>query len=72
MELCDDLIRDTYHAEKLAKFKLDRGLKESIDGLLVGTSWYKGFVKRHKEMLKLVQCKVQDSKRHTWCTYANF
>jgi hypothetical protein len=30
------------------------------------------FLKRNKDVVRTKRCKVQDCKRHTWCTYSNF
>jgi hypothetical protein len=50
---------------------LNRGITYDEDNL-VGEGWYQGFMKRKSDVVRTKQCKVQDCKRYTWCTYNNF
>jgi hypothetical protein len=70
MELTNDLIKGTIHARKLKAYSSKRGLTYDEDNL-VGEGWYRGILKQNAEFIKIQWCKVQDCKRHTYCTYNN-
>jgi hypothetical protein len=73
IELAMDFIEGTHVAEKLKKYKEKRKIV-STDGekVIVGTSWYKNFLKRNTESLQRGRCKVKDVKRQSWCTFEHF
>jgi hypothetical protein len=70
MQLMNYLIGDTVHANKLKAYKLKRGLTYNEDNL-DGEGWYCGFMNRNSDLIKMKCCTVQDSKRHTYCTFDN-
>jgi hypothetical protein len=73
VELATDLIQETETAAKLVDFKEKRKLEAKVgEKVVIGTSWYKAFMKRNKDLLKRARCKVKDQKRRTWCTYERF
>ena len=55
----------------MINFKKKRGLKVSDPDGVVGTKWYRGFMKRFNEKIKRGSVRVKDVKRHTWVTYNN-
>lgn len=68
IELAEDLIKETEHEKKLTYFKSIRHLESKG----IGSGWYKGFLHRHKGLIKTRKSRIQDSNRSTWCTYNNF
>lgn len=39
---------------------------------LVGLGWYRGFLNRHQDKIKVGKGRIKDIKRQTWCTYHHF
>lgn len=39
---------------------------------IVGKGWYRGFIKRNVDKIKVGKGRIKDVKRHNWCTYENF
>jgi hypothetical protein len=72
MDLMDDLIRDSPHAERFIAFCKKRKINKDNIERIVGNKWYKLFMERYKDHLRRGKCLVQDSKRRTWCTYEKF
>jgi hypothetical protein len=73
MDLMDDLIRDSVHAASFKDFCERRQVdKDKNDDRIVGEKWYRLFMNRYKDHLKRGKCRIQDSKRRTWCTYEHF
>jgi hypothetical protein len=73
IELANELIQDTKYAEAVIDFKKKRKFKvDKNDKMLVGKTWYKGFMNRNSDTLKRGRCRVMDSNHHSWCTYENF
>jgi hypothetical protein len=68
-----DLIHGTDHADKLEEYKSKRQI-ETKDGqkVSVGKSWYKGFMKQNKQVLKRGRFKIKDQKCCPWCTCEHF
>jgi hypothetical protein len=73
MELADDILIFTVHAEQLKEFCEKRNIKKDFSkGKIVGTRWYSNFIKHHGDKLKTRPCRMQDRIRLTWCTLKNF
>ena len=81
--LADSLISGTKIQESLIEFKKKRNLiKRSASGTssgssnsgesVIGTAWYKGFMKRNACKVKSKRGHVKDIKRHTWCCFEAF
>ena len=79
IHLAYSAIKGTIHYDKLIAFKKKRHLKvpdsdneDDDEESAIGTSWYYGFLERHKDKIRRGKGKVKDVKRHTWCTYVHF
>jgi hypothetical protein len=71
--LAKELIADTSSKKLLIEFKKKRGLQTKHgEELLLGKSWYQGFMNRNKPTLRRGCCKVKDIKRRSWCTFEHF
>jgi hypothetical protein len=73
MNLSDDILADSVHVENYVQFCKQRKIEKDVSkGEVVGNRWYRNFINRHKDKIKCKPCRVQDRKRLTWCTHANF
>jgi hypothetical protein len=73
MDLANDIIVDTIHADRLVTFCKSRNIAKDVSkGKIVGARWYSNFMKRHGDKLKSKPCRMQDRNRLTWCTVENF
>jgi hypothetical protein len=66
LELADDILVDTIHADRLVAFCKARKIEKDISkGKIVGARWYTNFMKRHGELIRSKPCRLQDRNRHT-------
>jgi hypothetical protein len=73
MELTDDIIRGTIHAERYIAWANRRGKTKTIyDESFVGEKWYRHFMDRFSDKLKRSRVRILDEKRVNWCTFENF
>jgi hypothetical protein len=66
--LANEAIDNTCHSRCLFHFKQKRNINNVTN---VGASWFKGFLSRHSEFLKISKCKIKDQNCINWCTYEN-
>jgi hypothetical protein len=72
ISLADSLIERTSTRNDLITFKQKRGIEVCEEGVVVGTGWYRGFMRRNSETIRTRQGRVKDMKRHSWCVYEHF
>jgi hypothetical protein len=53
---------------KKRKIKTTDGKKNVI----IGGSWYRAFMQRHEDSIRVGRCNVKDNNRRTWCTVEHF
>jgi hypothetical protein len=72
IELANELIRKTEHAEAYIEFCEKRQITKDWEQTIVGDRWYQNFMTRFEHKLRRARCKVMDTNRRTYCTYENF
>jgi hypothetical protein len=68
MELADEIIRGTEHAQAYIDCCEKRQTTKNWDEGIVGEKWYQNFIQRNQDWIKRAKFKVQDSNRRTYCT----